>query len=801
MTQWVGQLFGIENVSEIHSWKISFTAPWAQQYPVLLLFAVLGVLFLSIAYYVRFQHVDRRLGRVLMTAFRSSLLLILLLIFAEPAIKLSLTEQPKPLLLTLFDGSDSMNIVDRISGDSATKIKEALTPEGGAAPELDELSRGELVKGALAASAGTTLDKLSERVRIRSYVMDRPDRVREIHGEDLAEQISTDGTVSALGNAIRDLGNRHKGPLLAGLAVFSDFDKNAGGDPLAAARNLEAPIFTVGLAPTEVTDLSIELTAPPVLKKDVEATVDVLIRQTGLTGQAARVMLYARRLGTQDSTDRALNSAIEASPSQVVQLSKQQLSISMPFRPNTSGRYQLEARIEPFPDEVLTDNNSADRELTVRDDSLRLFFIEDEPSWEWRFVKEVFHRDEMIGREGFRTFLRAADFNVRRSNDLFEENLVPPRSEFFANDVVLLSDVPADMLTDRFQDMLEEYVKVFGGGLVVIAGPRNGLAELQKTRIADMLPVVPDPNATAKSSTFRMQLTSSANDYAFMNLSGEQRITQTPWNNLGKLYWYQPVLRPHPLATVLATHPSDRCVDNSTLQPIIATRRCEKGEVIYIGMNEMWRLRRLHGEEYYKRFWGQLIYRLGLSRALGSHKRFVVETERPIYQAGDQVRVTAEAFSLSFDTLNTPHLEARLITNDPDAINAPQETQIKIPKARGDTIFEATFPVYSPGTHRLLVRDPETSGEFETTFKVAPLSIERRSAARNVRLQQALADETGGRRYELHEFTSLIDDLPSIEINEITEHRKPLWNSWLVLGLVLFLMFAEWTTRKLMNLR
>ena len=29
----------------------------------------------------------------------------------------------------------------------------------------------------------------------------------------------------------------------------------------------------------------------------------------------------------------------------------------------------------------------------------------------------------------------------------------------------------------------------------------------------------------------------------------------------------------------------------------------------------------------------------------------------------------------------------------------------------------------------------------------------------------------------------------------------PLWNTWLVLILVLFLMFAEWTTRKFMNLR
>ena len=40
------------------------------------------------------------------------------------------------------------------------------------------------------------------------------------------------------------------------------------------------------------------------------------------------------------------------------------------------------------------------REITVLDDFLRLLYVEYEPTWEWRFIKEVFHRDKLVGMQG-----------------------------------------------------------------------------------------------------------------------------------------------------------------------------------------------------------------------------------------------------------------------------------------------------------------------------------------------------------------------------------------------------------------
>ena len=110
-----------------------------------------------------------------------------------------------------------------------------------------------------------------------------------------------------------------------------------------------------------------------------------------------------------------------SSASDSVTLDDSQQTVEFAYEPKQTGRFSFSAEIEPVGGEVVVENNRAARESTVRDDFLRLLFVEYEPTWEWRFVKEVFHRDKLVGERGFRTFLRSADPRVRETN-----TLVPP---------------------------------------------------------------------------------------------------------------------------------------------------------------------------------------------------------------------------------------------------------------------------------------------------------------------------------------------------------------------------------------
>jgi hypothetical protein len=252
-------------------------------------------------------------------------------------------------------------------------------------------------------------------------------------------------------------------------------------------------------------------------------------------------------------------------------------TVDLPFTPDESGRFEFVAEVDPADGEVVDQNNRAARQVNIIDDYLRLMYVAYEPTWEWRFIKEVFHRDKLVGMEGFRTFLASSDPRVRESNVLFLPTLTPKRSEFFANDVLFLDDMPRTALNDRFGEMVKEFVGNLGGGLVVIAGPRFGPRELRDSPLADMLPVLIDPNADLRDAPehpeFRPRLTPHAARYNFMQLGQNEIEDAKAWDNLGKLPWYQPVAALHEQAFALAEHPTDKCADGRTPQPIIAIRQ------------------------------------------------------------------------------------------------------------------------------------------------------------------------------------------------------------------------------------
>jgi len=816
MTGTIGRLMGIEDLTSIQSWRVKFAAPWAEGRPALVLFACAAMVALAVFFYFRFQRsqLGNRRGLGFLAALRAMVLVLLVAILAEPVISMTITERPRPLLLVLFDGSDSMNLVDNRTTEELAELAKVTSDENEpGAGDLADASRIDLVRRVLNNDALTLFSELSEDFRVRAFVMDERDEVREIDATPdrteqfdtaefdaarVAEQLSAEGDVTALGTALEQLARRHRSSSLAGAVVFSDYVTNSGAPPERAAERLGKPIFAVGLGPEEVVDLKVDFgQVDKVLKKDEAVTVEVQLEAAGLSGQAVRVELLGRRLSDIGgaSVGGQMRSLAEA---KTVELDDGTQVATFSFTPEETGRMMLETRVEPLAGEVLPDNNSDQREVVVHDQALNLLFVEYEPTWEWRFVKEVFHRDPLIGREGFRTFLRSADFKVRRNNELFLETLARPRSEFFAYDVIFLSDVPGEMLSEHFQDMVEEYVKEFGGGLVVIGGPRFGVGALAGTKIGDMLPVIVDSSTRPREGDFVLRRTRSAAEESFMSLADNEQENEYAWSLTGPLPWYHPVTRKHPGAVVLAEHPRDTTADGETPQPIIAKRTAGKGTVVYVGVNEMWRLRKKWGEKYYRKFWGQMIYQLGLDRVLGSQKRFLVSTDLPSYRAGDDVQITIDAFTEDFEVLDEEQLEARLIP--PPTAGASEPIELTVPRVR-DALYETQIPLDASGDHRLLVRDPVTGEEVETNIRVAPRAVERQRADRDVALQQKLAQQTGGRAYDLSEITSLASDIsvPTVEVER--ERSFELWNTWLVLILVLILMCGEWLTRKLYNMR
>lgn len=814
MNELLAKLLGYGQNESIRDVAVSWAAPWAQRWPALVVLLCAAVAFVAVRFYLRHQPVKQSGLRTTFAVMRALLLVLLVLFLAEPTLEMRVSTHPKPWLWLLFDGSSSMAIEDEQS--TSTVGESTASPTGSPVPPRKP--RIETLRELLRDAKQNVVERLGEKFRLRAFLFDRPGEVRpltlaEADGErpdaqKLAEELSTDGQVTALGDAFNDLRERYGSQRPAGVVVFSDFNKNAGLPPVESAARLDVPLYCVGLGPAVALDVAVDLQAPLLMKKGEQSELRVVLRSEVPAGHSATVRLTAHPIG---ATDRS-----RLVGEQTVALGSSVVEAPFPFSPEETGRYEFVAEAVPLAGETIVDNNRAEREVNIRDDFLHLMFVDYEPNWEWRFIKEVFHRDKLVGLRGFRTFLRSADPKVRQTNELFLSSLTPPRSEFFVNDVLFLGDMPGQSLSTRFCEMVKEFVDKFGGGLVILAGPNFGPGQLASTPLADLLPVrvLPgDKYVDAGAKPYVPRLTSAAADYDFMQLSPDPNENRNLWARFGPLAWHQPTTGVHDQARVLLEHPTAKCADGRTPQPILAVRRYGKGEVVFLAVNETWRLRREYGEAYYRKFWGQMIHRLGLSHALGNQKRFVVRTDRRNYRSGDRVTVTVEGYDQNYEPLTTAKLPQAVLMGEliaPEGAGGAAAASggrrpLRLAQFR-EGQFETEFDVQEAGEYVVRVFDPLAEEQIDVAFRVANLSAERRSAVRDVSLERELAALKSGRfgvagkSYEPATAARLVDEIFVPDEVETFPERIALWNTWFAFSLVVLLMLVEWLLRKWVHL-
>lgn len=789
MMDYIGWLLGFENVRSIDSIDVTLAAPWASGH----LWILLGCCALATgavaAFYRRFENCQSRPLRVALTTIRAVVLCLLLVTLSAPLISSSATVLRLPLVYLIVDDSESMSLTDTQANDAT-------------ATRTDHLRRLLSVKG----------DDLIRRIeeggecRVEPFKLssEKATSLVKIDRHAIETELAGDGKTSPLLDALIAIPKQARAERIAGAIVFSDFVDTSGAatreELNAALSSIGSPIHAIGLGATELIDVAIEISTETKLKLGEPTTVTIKLRQSGLDREVATVSLEARAMQYDSSSEATV---VQQVAQRTVALDSTTTTITMSYTPETSGFVELVAKVESLRGELLLDNNVATRQIGVIEDYLRITYVDYEPNWEWRFVKEVFGRDELVGREGFRTYLASAAAAVRSEHALFNNELVLPRSEFFANDVIFLGDGPRELFTPEFCSLTEEFVSRLGGGLVVVAGPRFGPQQLAETPLAKMLPVIPAAEARVRDRTeFTLERTSEAALFPFMQLADSQAEDAAAWNNLGKLPWYQPVAGVHELAQVLAEHPTDLCDDGETRQPLIAIRPYGKGQVVYVGFNEMWRLRKRYGDQYYQRFWSQLIYRLGMSHAVGTEKRFVAEFDRVAYRVGEDAVFAVEAFDEEYQPLGLSQLTDGSLVGELTVPIAEGEAarKLSLPVTRPGHL-EAVIPLAVAGRYSIRVTDPISGSTYERSCVASDVSLERRQVVRDSDLQRRIAAATGGTAYDVSEVDKMIRDLvlePTFE----QEHRQiALWNTPVWFLLVVGLMLSEWTIRKLAFLR
>jgi hypothetical protein len=384
----------------------------------------------------------------------------------------------------------------------------------------------------------------------------------------------------------------------------------------------------------------------------------------------------------------------------------------------------------------------------------------------------------------------------------------PPTSleEWLRFDVIILGDVPPDMLGPADWAALEKFVLDRGGTLVVIAGPTHMPHKFTGTPLNGLLPVefrASDEYQSAPETSYRIALTDAGGRSIMLRLEGTPDANEQAWDQVPDIYWRHPLTRALPTAEVLAyaeaggEEPGPVQVRKRAL---VSTMNQALGRVVFLSFDRTWRLRHKHSDRYHYKFWGQLLRWAAGSRLPAGTDMVRLGTDRTRYGVGAPVRVSTRLLGPDRTPVGGAEVRARILRND-----VPVATR----RLEGDPLSPGTYTArikgLAPGSYRVQIEGPqvqellarEGAEPVATTFSVEPSApTEHLDLAASWAVPRGLARASRGVAVRPWLREEALASLRPAEVVSLTPYERSLWNFWPVLAVLVGILAAEWILRK-----
>jgi hypothetical protein len=578
------------------------------------------------------------------------------------------------------------------------------------------------------------------------------------------------------------------------------------------ARDRHVPLFTVAPGvPQPLRDVELSrLEAPEVVLARDFVTLQFRVRAVGLDNQPVTIDLVER--------DRD-GERVVGSQTVTVDAKTPELPVAMRYKPLKPGEVELVLQTNPLPlpGELTGENNRLTHPLKVVDQKLKVLFVDGYPRWDYRYLKTALVRDETVEVQAY-LVSSDPDFPQEGTKGLPPLLAFPgERKALFAYDVILLGDVRPDDLAspaasrDEVLKNLADFVNELGGGLCFQAGTRANPLLYRDTPLAPLLPVELEDEVREilpSAEGFRPVLTPEGREHPIFRLEADPaasaRLVEDPKEGLPGFFWFAPVKRGKPGATVLAVHPTFEHERYGKV-PLVALQPCGRGRTLFVGLDETFRWRYVVGDLYFYRFWRQAVAWLRQGRLLGS-KRFHLELDRPRYTIGDRVRIAARVFDPYFRPSEEPSQEAYVETP-----RGAREAVRLGPVAGKPGHYEGTYAPSEPrvpddpartGLHRVWVgpEDEERDRAYAQFVCVTP-NREFEDPTIDARTLDFMATATEGKFFSLQSAADLPKHVRTVRSSAAIEAREDdLGNAPLAFLLFAALVTVEWVWRKALRM-
>lgn len=710
-------------------------------------------------------------------------------------LKREMTDRPD--LLILIDDSASMLQVDRYGGRAGDLVEEWFDKS----PQL--VTRLEIAKKLLAGESAEFLDDWQKKYRVRIVRVATTSRDLEGDGP-LAQQVvkvrssteTTEHQASRLGEEIVRQLRTQRGRPLAAIVVISDGVTTIGRTFEEAAEYADrknVPLFCIGVGDSipnrdaEVREVLVDRTVflGDTVQVDVSVAARSLKRET--------LSLQLLRKGTGETLDSRVIVAPQSGETAFHRLS---------FRPTKLGEESLVVQIEPVRDEVNLSNNRLPFQVDVRDETIRVLYIQGYPSPDFRFLKTLLMRKRKISDAQARAIeLTTVQFEAETGSETLDSaaavSVPTDINELAQFDVIVLGDVPPRRLPTEFQKSLSMYVSERGGGLVLLPGPRHAPKDYAHTEIASLFPYHLDSILILDDPAIRRQgLLARPTHVGLQNppirLADGDKETIVQWTTMPPLRWITKADRLRPAAQPwLEVHAPGTRFDGI---PLVVSQYVGAGRVVCHLTDESYRWsRHLDGEKGYEHYWMQLLRYLAHNKLLSDQSAIVLSSDKEVYEYQEQVTIRVRFFDRQAVPSDDHGVRVELTR---DGLSN-EEVVLSRRVGRRD-VFDMTLRDLKSGSYRMRLISPSVDGELlQDTFRVRPPQGEMEDLELNETGMQRAAKASGGRYMSWTRAKSGLAELPAgRRVRVSTLPPQSLWNSHAMAALLVILLSVEWILRR-----
>ena len=455
----------------------------------------------------------------------------------------------------------------------------------------------------------------------------------------------------------------------------------------------------------------------------------------------------------------------------------------------------------------------------------RVLYVTGRPNWELKFLRRAMEADEEVDLVALvRIARREAKFTFRGNtgqdtNPLFkgfenqdddtaeqhdepvflrlgtrdEEELrdgFPSDPEtLFEYDAIVLDDVESKFFSEDQKSLLQKFVSLRGGGLLMLGGQESFAAgSYDRTPVGEMLPIYLDDLPELPEAEYQLNLTREGWLQPWVRIESTEEQERRRLVSMPKFQTLNITKSIKPGATVLATVISE----SGREHPALVVQPFGKGRCAALLVGDWWRwhLKSPTENQDLMRAWRQTM------------RWLVADVPRRVEATVDRPTDSSQLVVINVDVRDEQYKPFDNATV-PVEVTTPDGKTIQLTARASDELsgrYSTTFASSVPGAYRARVNVQADDGheieQRETGWVSDPDSEEFQSLVPNRDFLKELAERSGGELIDASAMDEFVNGLPSRKV-PITETRTlPWWHRWTIFSIAISLLVIEWGLRR-----